>query len=117
MEWIETVMGLLSFVGVGLFVYNLIADRKDGDAEDKDDDDVTNFEKLQYLESTADFAVKAAEQLGKDFDEDDKKAYAYQVVEGLLKVLEVEHEPALVDAAVRKAYYDLPSRKFGFLGD
>jgi len=117
MVWIETVMGLLSFVGVGLFVYNLIADRKDGDAEDKDDDDVTNFEKLQYLESTADFAVKAAEQLGKDFDEDDKKAYAYQVVEGLLKVLEVEHEPALVDAAVRKEYYDLPSRKFGFLGD
>ena len=51
MVWIETVMGLLSFVGVGLFVYNLIADRKDGDAEDKDDDDVTNFEKLQYLKA------------------------------------------------------------------
>jgi len=112
-EWIETAAGLLSLVGIGLLVYNLYHLRNDED--DEQEEKVSNYEKLQYLESSADFAVKAAERTGDAFNAEDKHVYACQIVNELLDVLNVEHAPELVDAAVRKAQYDLqPKGKSGF---
>jgi hypothetical protein len=111
MEWIETAVGLLSLVGIGLLVINLYHLRNDED--DAQEEDVSNYEKLQYLESSADFAVKAAQRL--EANDDDKYAYACGVVKELLDSLEVEQKPELIDAAVRKAYYEMhPHNKIGF---
>jgi hypothetical protein len=111
MEWIETAVGLLSLVGIGLLVFNLYHLRNDED--DAQEEDVSRYEKLQYLESSADFAVKAAQRL--EANDDDKYAYACGVVKELLDSLEVEQKPELIDAAVRKAYYEMhPHNKIGF---
>jgi len=116
MEWIEIAMGLLSMTGIGLLVYNLFSLRHLRQEKDEpEEDEVTNYQKLQYLESSADFAVKAAERTGDAFNAEDKHVYACQIVVNLLDVLNVEHAPELVDAAVRKAQYDLqPKGKSGF---
>lgn len=113
MEWIETAVGLLSLVGIGLLVFNLYHLRNDED--DAQEEDVSRYEKLQYLESSADFAVKAAQRL-EGSNDDDKYAYACGVVKELLDALEVEQKPELIDAAVRKAYYEMHphNNKIGF---